>query len=283
VKKFSDLLAFLSLDLTRVQKLRIVLGYYVLSRYGCIKILGIRIHYSKGSKNHSLLILKEIFLNQIYTFTNSVDQKLKNSAEDVVIIDIGANIGITVAYFKNKYPSVKLIAIEASPINYQQLVRNIEVNNFQNISTFNYFISNENKLIQFYHDSSKPGGSFGEDYRNKGLDNLEKFDVKTKKLNDVISGFKNIVIKIDVEGAEYEILKHLATSKDISEVLEITVEVSTYNLTDYNNLNIVLINFYQLGFEARFISDYTVSLLKAKSRQGHLQLVLFREIENISV
>ncbi len=279
MQKLLDLLAFLSLDLPRVQKLRIALGYYILSRYGCIKILGMRIHYSKGSRNHSLLILKEIFFNQMYTFTNTVDQKLKNSKEDVLIVDIGANIGITTAYFKNKYPSVKLIAIEASPINYQQLVKNIEVNNFQNILTFNYFISSENKRIKFYHDFSKPGGSFGEDYRYKDFNSLKKFDVKTKKLNDVISGFKNMVIKIDVEGAEYEILNHLATSRDISEVLEITAEVSTYNLTDYNNLNKVLIDFYQLGFRASFISDYTVSLLKAKPGHRHLQLTLFRELK----
>ena len=181
MKRISDLLVFLFSDLPRVQKFKIALGYYILSRYGSIKILGMKLQYSKGSRNHSLLILKDIFLNQIYTFTNASDYKLKNSGEDVVIIDIGANIGMATAYFKNRYPSVKLIAIETSPINYQQLVRNIEVNKFENTSAINCFISDKNEQIQFYHDISKPGGSFGENYRIKGSSNLNEFDVKTKK------------------------------------------------------------------------------------------------------
>ena len=181
MKRISDLLVFLFSDLPRAQKFKIALGYYILSRYGSIKILGMKLQYSKGSRNHSLLILKDIFLNQMYTFTNTSDYILKNSGSNAVIIDIGANIGMATTYFKNKYPSVKLIAIEASPINYQYLVRNIEVNKFENTSAINCFISDKNEQIQFYHDISKPGGSFGENYRIKGLSNLNEFDVKTKK------------------------------------------------------------------------------------------------------
>lgn len=75
--------------------------------------------YGSDSKNRYLLILKEIFLNQIYSFTKTTDLKLK--AHPGVIIDVGANIGLSVAYFKNKYPKTKLIAIEVSPINYLYL------------------------------------------------------------------------------------------------------------------------------------------------------------------
>ena len=65
-----------------------------------------KLEYLPGLKNHSLLILKEIFLNNIYTFTKATDQKLKSlqEKEGGVILDIGANIGIATAYFKNKYP-----------------------------------------------------------------------------------------------------------------------------------------------------------------------------------
>ena len=274
MKKLSDLFIFLSSDLPSIQKLKIILGYYLFSRVGRLKILGIKLGYNSGLRNHSLLILKEIFLNQVYSFTKTTDSKLKSTQG--VIIDIGANIGISTSYFRNKYPGVKLIAIEASPINYHQLIKNIDVNKFQNIETINCFISNNDELTKFYHRRDKPGGSFGEGFKSKDSKSLEEFDVKTKKISDIINLHKNIVIKIDVEGAEYKILEDLALSKNISEVIEIIVEVSTCNLTHYNNLNMVLNNFYQLGFEARFISDYTNKLLKNKSRQGHLQLILLR-------
>jgi len=278
VRPISDLFFFLSLDLPRIQKFRIVLGYYFFSRCSSLKILGMKLEYSTGLKNHSLLILKEIFLNNIYTFTKVTNQKLKSLQEKDggVILDIGANIGIATAYFKNEYPSIRVIAIEASPINYNQLVKNIEVNKFKNIVTINKFVSRKIGQICFYHHKQKPGGSFGEGYKFADPSDTEEFDVETIKINDVIKGLKNIVIKIDVEGAEYEILEDIALSENISEVLEIAAEVSTFNQVGYEKLNIILNSFYNLGFEPRFISDYGITHLKNKSKQGHLQLILFK-------
>jgi FkbM family methyltransferase len=239
-----------------------------------------KLEYLPGSKNHSLLILKEIFLNNIYTFTKATDQKLKSLQEkdggEGVILDIGANIGIATAYFKDKYPNIRVIAIEASPINYNQLIKNIEVNKFKNIVTINKFVSRKNEQICFYHLKHKPGGSFGEGYKFADPSVTKEFDVETIKIDDVIKGLKNIVIKIDVEGAEYEILEDLALSENVSEVLEITAEVSTFNQADYEKLNMVLNSFYNLGFEPRFISDYGITHLKNKSKQGHLQLTLLK-------
>jgi len=278
VRPISDLFFFLSLDLPRIQKFRIVLGYYFFSRCSSLKILGMKLEYPPGLKNHSLLVLKEIFLNNIYTFTKVTNQKLKSLQEKDggVILDIGANIGIATAYFKNEYPSIRVIAIEASPINYNQLVKNIEVNKFKNIVTINKFVSRKIGQICFYHHKQKPGGSFGEGYKFADPSETEEFDVETIKINDVIKGLKNIVIKIDVEGAEYEILEDIALSENISEVLEITAEVSTFNQVGYEKLNIILNSFYNLGFEPRFISDYGITHLKNKSKQGHLQLILFK-------
>lgn len=280
MRRISDLFFFLSLDLPRIRKFRIVLGYYLFSRFSSLKILGIKLEYSPGSKKHSLLILKEIFLKNIYTFTQATDQKLislqEKDGREGIIIDIGANIGIATAYFKNKYPNIRVIAIEASPINYNQLMRNIEVNKFNNIVPINKFVSRKNGQICFYHHKQKPGGSFGEGYRFADPSVTEEFDVETIKIDDVIKGLKDIVIKIDVEGAEYEILEDLALSENISSVLEITAEVSTFNQANYEKLIMVLTSFYNLGFEPRFISDYGITHLKSKSKQGHLQLTLFK-------
>jgi FkbM family methyltransferase len=274
VNRISDLFVFLSTDLRCTHKARIAIGYYFFSRFGRLKILGLKLTYDQGSSNHSLLILREIFLNQIYSFTKTTDLKLKT--KQGVIIDIGANIGIATAYFKKTYPDTKLVAIEASPTNYLNLIKNIEVNKFQNIETINCFISNSNAVIKFYHNIYKPGGSFGEGFKPKGYNNFEEFNVNTRKISEIIRPYKNIVIKIDVEGAEYKILEDLASSENIDEVIEIIVEVSTSNLEQYNNLNVVLNRFFDLGFEPRILSDYTIKSLRDKSKQGHLQLSLVR-------
>lgn len=278
MRRISDLFFFLSFDLPRIQKFKIVLGYYLFSRGSSLKILGMKLEYLPGCKNHYLLILKEIFLNNIYFFTTATDQILKSlrDKDGGVIVDIGANIGIATAYFKDKYPKISIIAIEASPINYNQLIKNIEINEFKNIVTLNKFVSSKNGQICFHHLKHKPGGSFGEGYKCADPSVTEEFNVETIKIDDVIKGLKNIVIKIDVEGAEYEILEDLALSENVSEVLEITAEVSTFNQSNYEKLNMVLNSFYNLGFEPRFISDYGIRQLKNKSKQGHMQLTLFK-------
>lgn len=274
MKKLSELFAFLSLDLKKIEKLRIILGCYVFSKFGVIKILGLRLRFNQGLRDHSLLILKEIFLNQNYAFTNTTDFRLKSQGG--VIVDIGANIGISTAYFKNLYPTVNLVAIEASPINYKILVENMRANNFK-VETINCFVSNLSGSIKFHHNLLKPGASHGEGFKQKVSIQNEEFTVKMMKLSDLISGYKGIVLKIDVEGAEYEILKDLAFSENISEVMEIIVEVSTRNIKHFNELNRVMNYFYNHGFDSRIISDYTAKMLKTQSKQGHLQLVLFRK------
>ena len=276
MKHISDIAIFLSTDSGKIQKLRIILGYYLFSRFSSLKILGMTLTFSPGLSSYYLLIFKEIFINEVYAFTNKIDSELKMSKKSWTIIDIGANIGLSVAYFHNRYPNAEIIAIEASPINYKLLAENVSVNNLQNVEIRNCFVSNININTKFYHNMTKPGGSFGEGYKEKDGKILKKFDVKTEKISDIVQPYENILIKIDVEGAEYDILEDLALSTNIQEVLEILVEVSIQNLNDFNNLNKALNNFYKLGFEPRIISDFTTKLLKYKSKQGHLQLSLVR-------
>jgi FkbM family methyltransferase len=161
-------------------------------------------------------------------------------------------------------------------MNYDKLLRNIEYNKFDNITTINAFVSSKTQKIRFYHNTKKPGSSFGKGYKSNDSSDLVEFDVNTIKIDDVINNLKNIVIKIDVEGAEYEILEGLANSKNISQVLEITTEVSTQNQNQFDSLNMILSKYRYLGFEPRLISNYDIMSLSDKLKQGHLQLILVR-------
>jgi FkbM family methyltransferase len=281
------LMNFLFSELPIIQKIRILLGYLLLSRVGTtLKILGMRLTYEVNLKNYYLMLLKEVFLDDIYTFTTATHQKLSDLEKDAnksarggggaLIVDVGANIGITTAFLKNRYPKTYLIAIEASPINYNFLNKNVDLNKFTNIETLNCFVSNNEKHIKFFHNKNRPGGSYGTGFKEASTKELIKFDVKTKKLSKIIAGFKNIVIKIDVEGAEYLILDDLKSSKSIDEILEIVVEISIYNISCFNALNKVIRDYIRLGFSPRFVSDYQPLDRKKRSLQGHLLLILFR-------
>ena len=61
-------------------------------------------------------VFLQVFAQNYYAFDLDLIPK--------VIIDCGANIGLTSVYFSNKYPKAKVIAIEPERSNYDTMVRN---------------------------------------------------------------------------------------------------------------------------------------------------------------
>lgn len=268
---------YIYIDLPLFQSFKLLVDYYFRSRIGAVKIGAIKIVDEKNMRNKTLMLVKAIFLQEVYSFSPLAKSALKNSLKKpVVIIDIGANIGVSTAYFRSKYPSAKIISIEASPRNFELLKNNIKINNFSKIKLINSFVSREVGRINFYHNVSSPGGSFGEGFKFKGTSYLQKYVVTKQRLSDIIRNLRNIIVKLDVEGAEFEILEDLAASSNINEVIEIVAEVSIFTQQNLNALNSILKKFDKLGFQPHFISDYNVSLLKQGTRQGHMQLSLVR-------
>jgi len=62
-------------------------------------------------------VFKHIYVLREYAFLD----ELKNPS---LIIDCGANVGMSSAYFLARFPEARVIAIEPDPGNYQQLVHN---------------------------------------------------------------------------------------------------------------------------------------------------------------
>ena len=125
-------------------------------------------------------------------------------------IDIGANIGffslITADIVKN---NGVVMAFEPTLGTYNKLSENIELNNFKNVIAHNTGLSDFNGISSFNvsldgHDAfnsfSLP--THGEQYI--------KQEIKVETLDNyytTIKSYKNILIKIDVEGWEYSVIK----------------------------------------------------------------------------
>jgi len=130
---------------------------------------------------------------------------------DCDFIDVGAANGAITLLAGALGASVK--SYEAAPGIYEVAKRNIELNpQFRNkISIDNYAISSENGTLEF---SKSSNGDVLSDIVFAGLGD-EKFTIKVVKLSDVINNFhrvdKRLVIKVDVEGAEWKILKDKET------------------------------------------------------------------------
>jgi FkbM family methyltransferase len=132
---------------------------------------------------------QELFVNKIYKF----DSKKENP----VILDFGANIGLSIIYFKSLYPSSTVIAYEADPNIFQSLTRN--VGDLPGVILHNKAIWNENTTLSF-HSEGADGGCIGTQ-GEKGLINVDAVNVV-----DVLDSSNADFIKMDIEGAESIVL-----------------------------------------------------------------------------
>jgi FkbM family methyltransferase len=142
-----------------------------------------------------------------------VREILNNYSDNSIIIDVGANIGtITIPTAKSlSRNGITVVACEASTHIYKKLVANIELNKLDNIVPINKAILNTNKTIKLYEqktDAKNQGLS--SIYKNIDLFDYNEIDVETNTLDYIINKL-NIkkpvsIIKIDIQGPEYEVL-----------------------------------------------------------------------------
>jgi FkbM family methyltransferase len=133
----------------------------------------------------------DIFVNEVYKFNNNADSP--------VIIDCGANIGMSCLYFAQNYPNAKIYAFEADNTIFQILSYNLSNNNIKNVKLFNTAVWINNEDIVFNSEGAD-AGSIVNDFKNKQR-------VKAIRLKEFIEKEEEIdFLKLDVEGAETEII-----------------------------------------------------------------------------
>ena len=133
--------------------------------------------------------LKEIFVDNIY--------KIKLMDESPKIIDCGSNIGLSIVSLKLQYPNSTIIAFEPDKINFNLLQENTKL--FSNITLVNKAVDSFEGEIEFEMSGTLGSNSF----QNNNIKNIEK--VKTARLKSYLQTHIHF-LKIDIEGAEYNVL-----------------------------------------------------------------------------
>jgi FkbM family methyltransferase len=139
-----------------------------------------------------LEMTNELFSKNIYNF----DAK----SEAPYIIDCGANIGLSVLYFKQLYPKSQIVAIEADPNIFEVLRQNIESYKFKEVQCINSAVWTNSETLNFSVEGSW-GGYLSSEPEAKSI------TVKALDLRSLIDK-KIDFLKIDIEGAETEVLIH---------------------------------------------------------------------------
>lgn len=129
------------------------------------------------------------------------------------IIDGGAHIGLATIFFKKKYPSAEIVAIEANPKTFFCLKKNVEINSKAGVKTIWGALSNKTGHIPLYIDPKNTDPWSWDDsiIKNIWSDRPKRKIKKTIRvpavlLSDFITSSIDF-IKLDIEGAECTVLK----------------------------------------------------------------------------
>lgn len=133
----------------------------------------------------------EIFKEEVYRFEALTARPH--------IIDAGANIGLSVLYFKTLYPEATIVAYEPDPAIFAILEKNTR--DLTGVEVRNAAVWNEDTELRFFVEGSL-AGSTEVDFMGGG----KEVTVKAERLKTEISKGPVDFLKIDVEGAENTVL-----------------------------------------------------------------------------
>ena len=168
-------------------------GYKPIIQPGRIKLLGWDLEYLCGAN-----------------LPGQIDATLIRRQNDFIpendhplILDCGANIGITVLNYKRQFPNARVIAFEPDPETVPLLRRNFERNEIGNVEVVDAAVWVENGTAQWHSegiDGSHLSPETGETAKTSTVRTIDLCDY----LNEPVD-----LIKMDIEGAEYEVIHHV--------------------------------------------------------------------------
>lgn len=182
---------------------------------------------------------REIFEREIYKFETPDDEPY--------IIDCGANIGLSTIYLKLKFPCAKVVAFEPDPLVYKLLCKNIESFNLGNVVLINKGVASANDKVHFFGKGDVGGRIVSEEAQGKCI------EIDTVSLKGYLDQ-KVHLLKIDIEGAEYEVMEDI--KGHLSGVERIFIEYHS-NIKQAQRLDSILKILKDSGFRY-FIENTTI-------------------------
>jgi len=187
---------------------------------------GRTIHYRNGLELlHSLM---EIYVDEIYKM------ELQNAAP--FILDCGANMGLSVLYLKERHPQATIFAFEPDDQNFALLQKN--AGNLAGVKLMKAAVWKENGTIEFAST-----GTLSSKIVSDGGVNTKSIDAV--RLRDLLSRPVDF-LKLDIEGAEYEVLKDCADKLSLVQNLFIEYHGHFENQGELNEIfNLLSDNAYK--------------------------------------
>jgi FkbM family methyltransferase len=161
------------------------------------------IHYRPGTSDTELIykILLKPGRKAEYAFPAQLDPR--------VILDIGANIGVASVFLAQSFPQARIYAFEPAPVNVELLRLNAAA--CPGVTVLPIALGAVDSDVEMYFSDS-PNNYGGFSLSTQGSDLNRKLRVSQRNIQAVLDELavdRVDLIKIDTEGAEYDILTAL--------------------------------------------------------------------------
>src|SRR2546429_5940042 len=156
-------------------------------------------------------LFAEIFLRDTYGLVLEMHEPR--------ILDCGANCGFATAYFKLAYPDAWIVAFEPAPEAFRMLEHNVRVNRLSNVELVNAACGRKEGKAGFTVSEGSSFLSSGNLYRRSGT----ALDVPLVRVYAWVKEHVDL-LKLDVEGAEHDVLDDLIETGLISRVEHLAIE-----------------------------------------------------------
>ncbi|MEJ7778804.1 MAG: FkbM family methyltransferase, partial [Daejeonella sp.] len=191
---------------------------------------------------------KLLIINCIYIFHQALN------------MDIGGNTGLFSLRMKQLYPEAKIFSFEPFQSNFKQLSATIEASKLKDVSAFPFGIGGTTRTERLYiHKNNIGGHSIMQSETNS--DAYTEIElVSIREMFNKLKITKCNLLKMDCEGAEYEIIKNI--DQELAASIERIVFEPTPTAYDVNELTEHL---KSVGFEMVDRDGLCVAVNKMKA------------------
>jgi FkbM family methyltransferase len=175
---------------------------------------------------------------QIKEYFSDERMKFTTPSKSPLIVDCGANVGVSVIYFKQLFPSAKIIAFEPDPTIASYFKKNIAENKINDVHLSEKAVWKNNDGINFGIEGADGGSIF--------FEGEKKIHIPTIRLRDLLAEHKIIdLLKIDIEGAEVEVIRDCDDT--LKNVKNLFIEYHSW-ISNKQDLDILLNTLSKNGF-----------------------------------
>lgn len=183
----------------------------------------------------------EIYRDRIYA-------PFLSGKRDLTILDIGANIGLTTQYFAHFAKQV--YSIEPAAEHVEVLEHMVKHNKLDNVKVLKYAIANKDGKMKLHHNSNATMHSLSARVSDPKLGSEE---VQTIRVNTLLKkhNIEHVdFMKLDIEGAEMEVIGGRGFEKACDKIDSMVVEYHTWSQVNPAQLVTTLTDY---GYDVRRI------------------------------